>query len=68
MLESIVKILEKCIVEKADLIFIIGGSGGGHRFIPNAAKDFTHTAILKRLPDSCYKEIYGKNGHMCLNL
>jgi molybdopterin biosynthesis enzyme len=61
---TIIKKIQRSFEEKADLIFIIGGSGGGHRFIPNAARDFTHTAILKIFPNSCYKEIYGKNGHM----
>lgn len=61
---TIITKLEKSIEEKADLVIIIGGSGGGHRFIPNAARDFTHTALLKRLPHSYYKEIYGKNGHL----
>ncbi|AEE90350.1 Molybdopterin binding domain protein [Tepidanaerobacter acetatoxydans Re1] len=61
---TIITKLKRAIEEKADLIFIIGGSGGGHRFIPNAARDFTHTAILKMFPNSCFKEIYGKNGHL----
>lgn len=61
---TIINKLKRSIEQKADLIFIIGGSGGGHRFIPHAARDFTHTAIMKMLPNSCYKEIYGKNGHM----
>lgn len=61
---TIITKLKKAIEEKADVIIIIGGSGGGHRFIPNASKDFTHTAILKVFPNSCYKEIYGKNGHL----
>ena len=61
---TIITKLKNAIEQKADLIFIIGGSGGGHRFIPNAARDFTHTAILNMLPNARYKEIYGKNGHM----
>ena len=62
--DSIINKITQSIKEEANLIFIIGGSGGGHRFITNAARDFTHTAILNLMPDSCYKEIYGKNGHM----
>ena len=47
-----------------DLIVLIGGSGGGHRFSPTLGKDFTHTALARYLDEYASHEIYGKNGHM----
>lgn len=61
---AIIKKIKGAIEQRADIVIIIGGSGGGHRFIPNASKDFTHSAIVRALPNCCYKELYGKNGHM----
>lgn len=46
------------------LIVLIGGSGGGHRFSSTLGKDFTHTALEKKLEVFASREIYGKNGHM----
>ena len=31
----------------ADLIVLIGGSGGGHRFSKTLGRDFTHTALVR---------------------
>ncbi len=47
-----------------DLIVLIGGSGGGHRFSPTLGKDFTHSALERYLDEYSSHEIYGKNGHM----
>lgn len=54
--------------KKPDLIALIGGSGGGHRFSPTLGKDFTHSALQKYLDEYSSHEIYGKNGHMWTKL
>jgi len=51
-----------------DLIVLIGGSGGGHRFSDTLGKDFTHTAMETLLEKSAKSEIYGKNGHLWCKL
>lgn len=56
----IVEIAEK----EPDLIILIGGSGGGHRFSSSLGKDYTHTALTHYLDEYASHEIYGKNGHM----
>jgi len=61
---EIIEKIKECLNRNVDLIILIGGSGGGHRYVPTLGKDFTHSAILKYLKDYKYKEIYGKNGHM----
>lgn len=48
----------------ANLIILIGGSGGGHRFSNTLGRDFTHTALVRYLDEYSAREIYGKNGHM----
>jgi len=48
----------------ADLIFLLGGTGGGHRFDKSLAFDYSHSAILSVIPDASYRELYGSNGHM----
>ena len=58
------KIKEISEERKPDLIVLIGGSGGGHRFSKSLGKDFTHSALEKYLDEYASHEIYGKNGHM----
>ena len=48
----------------ADLIVLIGGSGGGHRHSPTLAQDFTHSGLDELMPDAHSTALYGKNGHM----
>lgn len=50
--------------QKADLIILIGGSGGGHRYSSTLGKDFTHSSLVIILEEKCSSELYGKNGHM----
>ncbi len=50
--------------KQPDLIILIGGSGGGHRFSKTLGKDFTHSALERYLDECASHEIYGKNGHM----
>jgi len=50
--------------EGYDLIIIIGGSGGGHRYSPTLGKDFTHTSLESILTGIQAGALYGKNGHM----
>lgn len=47
-----------------DLIVLIGGSGGGHRFSTTLGKDFTHSSLDSILEEKYEGELYGKNGHM----
>jgi molybdopterin biosynthesis enzyme len=54
--------------EKTELIILIGGSGGGHRFSPTLGKDFTHTALEDILPHSTSSQLFGKNGHLWCKL
>jgi len=51
-----------------DLIVLIGGSGGGHRFSKSLGRDFTHSALERCLDEHSSHEIYGKNGHMWTKL
>lgn len=62
--EKITNKLSECIDKGNELIFLIGGSGGGHRYIPTLGKDYTHSALVKFLPDAEAREIYGANGHL----
>lgn len=64
MEEKITNKLIECIDRGNELIFLIGGSGGGHRYIPTLGKDYTHSALVKFLPDAHSREIYGANGHL----
>lgn len=52
----------------ADLIVLIGGSGGGHRHNPSLSKDFTHSVLDELLPDAPSGSLYGKNGHLWCRL
>jgi len=47
-----------------DLIVLIGGSGGGHRYSTTLGKDFTHSSLDSILSEKHEGEFYGKNGHM----
>ena len=53
---------------EADLVVLVGGSGGGHRFSPTLGRDFTHSALAELLPGGVSREIYGKNGHLWCKL
>ncbi len=59
-------ILEKItrLAGQYDLIVLIGGSGGGHRFSASLGKDFTHTAMEELLEEKESSEIIGYNGHL----
>lgn len=50
--------------QDADLIVLIGGSGGGHRYSSTLGKDFTHSSLESILHEKHSTELYGKNGHM----
>ena len=45
ILNKITEVFEK----NPDLIVLIGGSGGGHRFSKTLGKDFTHSALDRRM-------------------
>ena len=62
--ENIVETLQRCLDSCADLIVLVGGSGGGHRFSKTLGKDYTHSAMEAWLDQKASHEIYGKNGHM----
>jgi len=52
----------------ADLIILIGGSGGGHRHSPTLGRDFTHSGMEEILKDCFSTSLYGKNGHLWCKL
>lgn len=52
----------------SNLIVLIGGSGGGHRYSKTLSKDFTHSSLESILENKHCNEIYGKNGHMWCKL
>lgn len=62
--KEIIEVLDACVNKKYDMVIIIGGSGGGHRFVLSLSEDYTHTAMLKFLNSYNAVEIYGKNGHL----
>jgi len=62
------KIREIALQKKPDLIVLIGGSGGGHRFSSTLGKDYTHSVLEQCLDQRCSREIYGKNGHLWCKL
>ena len=43
---NIVETMQRCLDERAELIVLVGGSGGGHRFSSTLGKDYTHSAAL----------------------
>lgn len=62
--DEIIQCIKQYTKEDADLIIIIGGSGGGHRYSSTLGKDFTHSSLELILEEKHSSEIYGKNGHM----
>ncbi|MCG8484033.1 MAG: molybdopterin-binding protein [Clostridia bacterium] len=50
--------------QQMDLIVLIGGSGGGHRYSATLGKDYTHSSLEKLLEVKYVSELYGKNGHL----
>lgn len=47
-----------------DLVILIGGSGGGHRYSQTLACDYTHSAMESLLDPAVSTSLYGKNGHL----
>ncbi|WP_300692935.1 molybdopterin-binding protein [uncultured Oscillibacter sp.] len=66
--KNIVEAMRRCVEDGAELIVLVGGSGGGHRFSPTLGKDYTHSAMEQWLDRKSARQIYGKNGHMWTNL
>jgi len=62
--DEIREALENRIKLKDDLVILIGGSGGGHRFVSTLGKDYTHSTLTGFLPQYSWREIYGMNGHL----
>lgn len=62
--EEIICKIKLCLDRSFDLIVLIGGSGGGRKFLPELRPDLTHSAMISFLKDYAVKEIYGKNGHL----
>lgn len=65
---GIVSEIEKNISEGADMVILIGGSGGGHRYSSTLGEDYTHSALMDILDEKHATELYGKNGHMWCKL
>lgn len=66
--DAILHKIREIVELKPDLVVLIGGSGGGHRFVKSLGKDFTHTALERYLSEYAAHEIYGKNGHLWTRL
>lgn len=66
--DAIFQKIKEIVALEPDLVVLIGGSGGGHRFSKSLGKDFTHSALEKYLDENTSREIYGKNGHMWTKL
>ena len=66
--DAIFQKIKELVALGPDLLVLIGGSGGGHRFSNSLGKDFTHSALDKYLDENASREIYGKNGHMWTKL
>lgn len=49
---------------ESDLVVLIGGSGGGHRYSTTLACDYTHSAMEEILKEYAATSLYGKNGHL----
>lgn len=62
--DAIFQKINEMVALELDLVVLIGGSGGGHRYSSSLGKDFTHSALEKYLDEYASREIYGKNGHM----
>ena len=65
---SIRNIVEHWADNGADLIVLIGGSGGGRRYSSTLSDDYTHTALESALNEKVSREIWGKNGHLWCKL
>ena len=65
--ESIVRAVAEA-AESAELVVLIGGSGGGHRFDPALGRDFTHSALERVLEGAVGRRLFGKNGHLWCRL
>lgn len=61
---SIINIVKNYASDGMDLIVLIGGSGGGHRYSKTLSKDYTHSSLELILDEKYSSELYGKNGHM----
>ncbi len=60
--------IEKQAGQGADLIILIGGSGGGHRHSATLGRDDTHSALSSLLHDQHITSLYGKNRHLWCRL
>lgn len=61
---SIIDSIKSYASEDVDLIVLIGGSGGGHRYSKTLSKDYTHSSLELILDEKHSSELYGKNGHL----
>jgi molybdopterin biosynthesis enzyme MoaB len=62
--DTILRKIQEIATRAPDLLVLIGGSGGGHRFSETLSRDFTHSALEHYLDERSSREIYGKNGHL----
>ena len=60
--------VENWVAQNANLIVLIGGSGGGHRHSRTLSPDCTWVAILDVVDRKACREIRGKNGHLWCKL
>ena len=64
----IIDTIKDIAIDGSDLIVMIGGSGGGHRYSSTLGKDYTHSSLEQILENQFFQEMYGKNGHMWCKL
>ncbi len=60
----IVAQIDRSLATGIDLLVVSGGSGGGHRHLPELAMDLTHSALTGRFPEAAHRDIYGSSGHL----
>lgn len=62
--DLIVQNVKNYALQNVDLLILIGGSGGGHRYSSTLGKDYTHSSLEVVLEEKYSIALYGKNGHM----
>jgi len=60
----IISQIDRSLAAGIDLLVVSGGSGGGHRHLPELAMDLTHSALTRRFPEAAHRDIYGSSGHL----
>ncbi|MGI6097558.1 MAG: molybdopterin-binding protein [Dethiobacteria bacterium] len=63
--ESLKAALKAALSDQPDLLFTIGGTGGGRKYVPGLAPDFTAATLAELFAGKMEEiDIYGYNGHL----